>query len=683
MNKIRCALMALLASCWTVCDINGSVLISSVMADPASYDNVYEYVQFIVSERIDFSENPHTVIICNNGTILHPSGWLTGSTLTYAIQLDSGVVEQGETFYVGGPTPKLNGPNSEEMHPKNWFGVEYTVQSGAAGIGLNQQWRIGLVGNGGPSADGIAVFAGKAEDLTEESIPLDCVFYGDAVGDAAAYGYRLTDGSLLDEGTDIYPSSAKENLMKFEGVYDYINDTWVKERTATNIPSFSEGDLAPAIRLVPTVYDVKVTSQTCETCISWNSILPDTTHFTVIWRDDSIKGNELPLIYQEDSTYTLDETIELQFSTERNVCSNNPSHPQRTVLIFPMEKGRTDTLGFSLGYNTAKVPALSPETPSLRDCTKDTLLYLPIGGKKVWVELPTPHFDDPCKRYHLASTFLPDSFAPGIYEFEFTLRNDSNQAVDNCHTTISVVDTTPAFTDSIPDAPEVPEIPDTPESTDTIPTPADTIPALTDSIPDAPEVPEIPDTPESTDTIPTPADTTPAFTDSIPDAPEVPEIPDTPESTDTIPTPADTTPAFTDSIPDVPEVPELPDTPESTDTIPTPADTTPAFTDSIPDVPEVPELPDTPESTDTIPTPANTTPSFSDSIPDAPEVPELPDTPESTDTIPTPADTTPAFTDSIPDAPEVPEIPDTPESTDTIPTPSDTTPSFSDSIPDA
>ncbi len=228
-----------------------ALLVSSVMADPASYDNVYEYIEFLATERVDFSETPCTVIICNNGTILRPHGWLTGSTLTYAIQLDSGVVERGETFYVGGPTPKVNGAKSDDLHLTHWYGLDYTKEAGAGGIGLNQQWRVGMVGNGGPSADGVAIFAGRAEDITEESVPWDCVFYGDAVGDAAAYGYLLSDGSMLGEDAEIFPSPGSEKIMKFSGVYNFLTNEWEVARSAVSIPVKTADDIYTLIRLVP------------------------------------------------------------------------------------------------------------------------------------------------------------------------------------------------------------------------------------------------------------------------------------------------------------------------------------------------------------------------------------------------------------------------------------------------
>ncbi len=662
------------------------------MADPASYDNVYEYVQFITSERIDFSETPYTVIICNNGTILRPSGWLTGSTLTYAIQLDSGVVEMGETFYLGGPTPHLNGPNSEEIAPKNWFSVDCTEQEGAGGIGIKQQWRIGMVGNGGPSADGIAVFAGRAEDLTEESVPLDCVFYGDAVGDAAAYGYRLTDGSLLNEESDIYPSPGKECLMKFEGVYNYLEDKWVTKRTSSSIASFSEKDFVPAIKMIPYVFDVEVSSTQCEECVSWKSILPDTTRFAVLWQEEDSTGClPYPSSICEKTDSLPDGLSQIEFSTEKNLCRPNNIKTRHMVGIYPLENDCIDTLGCSLGLNTRLVPIQEYPPAHLHNCPSDTILYLPEGRNNVWVELPAPEFDNPCGEYHLTSNFSPDSLAAGTYAFEFILEDDSAKAVDSCITQVWVKETTPAITDTIP--PAIPDIPDTvPTITDTIP-PAipeipDTTPVITDTIP--PVIPDIPDTtPVIVDTlppvIPDIPDITPVITDTIP--PVIPDIPDTtPVITDTIPPVIpeipDTTPAIVDTIP--PVIPDIPDTtPTIVDTIPPVIpDTTPVIVDTLP--PVIPEIPDTtPTIVDTIPPVIpeipDTTPAIVDTIP--PVIPDIPDTtPVITDTIPPVIpdipDTIPVIVDTIP--PVIPEIPDT---TPVIPDIPDTTPAIVDTIP--
>ena len=659
----------MLIVCCSIGNIHGSVLISGIMADPASYDNVYEYVQFMTSERIDFSETPYTVIICNNGTILHPSGWLTGSTLTYAIQLDSGVVEMGETFYIGGPTPKLNGPNSDDIAPKNWFSVDCTVQEGAGGIGLKQQWRIGMVGNGGPSADGIAVFAGKAEELTEESVPLDCVFYGDAVGDASAYQYRLTDGSLLNDSSDIYPSPGKECLMKFEGVYNYLEDKWVVKRTSFSVPSFTEEDFKPAIKLIPFVFDVEVSSTPCEECVTWKSILPDTTRFAVLWQEDSIAAGcsacHKTICGTADS---LPNGLRLmEFSTEKNLCTANAPMAQHLVAIYPIENDCIDTLGCSLRLHTTQAAEREPITSHLQGCIGDTTLYLKEGEDSVWVDLPSPLFDNPCERFHLTSTFQPDSFAPGTYTFDFALRDDSAQVVDQCATLVHVIDTippitpdtTPTVVDTIP-----PIIPDTtPTIVDTIPPIVpDTTPTIVDTI--SPIVPDT--TPTIVDTIsPVTPDTTPTIVDTIP-----PIVPDTtPAIVDTIPPIVpDTTPTIVDTIPSI-----APDTtPTVVDTIPPVVpDTTPAIVDTIP--PIVPDT--TPAIVDTIPPIVpDTTPTVVDTIP--PIVPDT--TPTVVDTIPLVVpDTTPTIVDTIP-----PIIPDTtPMVVDTIPPiVPDTTPAIVDTI---
>ena len=114
------------------------------------------------------------------------------------------------------------------------------------------------------------------------------MFYGDAVGDAAAYGYRLPDGSLLNDSSAIFPSPVKEKLFQFHGVYNYVEHRWVVERTSSSFSIQSETDLVPSIRLVPSVFDLALSSSDCETCLSWRSILPDSSLFVAACLDCSL-----------------------------------------------------------------------------------------------------------------------------------------------------------------------------------------------------------------------------------------------------------------------------------------------------------------------------------------------------------------------------------------------------------
>ncbi len=666
MYGIKSALVALFLFCGLTMEVRGDILISSVMADPASYDNVYEYVQFLATERVDFSETPFTVVICNNGTIIHPKGWLTGSTLTYAIQLDSGVVEAGEPFYLGGPTPKMNGPNSEEMHVKNWFSFDCTAQEGAGGIGIPQQWRIGMVGNGGPAADGIAVFSGLASDLTEESVPIDCVFYGDAVGDAAAYGYRLPDGSLLNDSSAIFPSPVKEKLFQFHGVYNYVEHRWVVERTSSSFSIQSETDLVPSIRLVPSVFDLALSPSDCETCLSWRSILPDSSLFVVLWHDSVMDCSLLPDSSLCGFASPLSDLVVLT-TFDRSFCVDDLRFMDGFFSVLPLCGACLDIVGFDPSYNTVSIPVTLPELPSFYDCPADTLLFLPDGGDWVSFEMPLPLYDDPCGRFSVVSMLPPDSLSKGVYDVRFFLENMVGEFVDSCFSVITVVDSSLELVDTLP------VILDDP---DTLVVPMDTLPPVMDTLPELVDtLPVILDDP---DTLVVPMDTLPPVLDTLPELVDtLPVILDDP---DTLVVPTDTLPPVLDTLPEL--VDTLPAILDDPDTLVVPTDTLPPVLDTLPEL--VDTLPAILDDPDTLVVPTDTLPPVMDTLPELVDtLPAILDDPDTlfvpTDTLPPVLDTLPELVDTLPvilDDPDTLVVP-----TDTLPPVLDTLPELVDTLP--
>ncbi|MBO4805659.1 MAG: hypothetical protein J5554_06430, partial [Paludibacteraceae bacterium] len=268
------------------------------MANPKGTESPYEYVEIVSTKDIDFSKTPYTLLFCNNGTILKPLGWMTGSTLTYAIELNSGIVHRGEVFYVGGDSTKLSGVGSEDISNLNWLKtVDYLNEVGDGNIGLNRVKNIGLIGNGGPSADGIAIFPCAANQISETSLPSDCVFYGDKVGETASFNYLLPDGTYFSESSFFYKKSAKEGrILKFSGVYDYVEHAWVSDRVMKEVPLKSSSDLFSEIKLVPSVYDLQF-HPSCSPSLSWKSA-NNRTQFAVF---SSGKSAEDIIAYVKDS----------------------------------------------------------------------------------------------------------------------------------------------------------------------------------------------------------------------------------------------------------------------------------------------------------------------------------------------------------------------------------------------
>lgn len=88
------------------------------MSDVKGGDGNYEYMQFMATRNIDFSEENFSVVVTNNAGASIPTGfpskgWATGAAATkgnartFKFNLTSGTVAKGEFFYVGGAANKL------------------------------------------------------------------------------------------------------------------------------------------------------------------------------------------------------------------------------------------------------------------------------------------------------------------------------------------------------------------------------------------------------------------------------------------------------------------------------------------------------------------------------------------------------------------------------------------------
>lgn len=200
----------------------------------------YEYVQLMATEDIDFAVTPYSVIIAKNTATQKPTnkGWIEGGSRTYKFNLTEGKVSRGEFFYIGGKAKALNGYSSNSNNttassfdgsvvdklwtghpieipgwaPKNggttqanggiisikdakWIRCKpYITEAGDDGIGdpiqSNNPGVISNAANAGASqasvgVDGIGVFEGTA--VTEESIPVDLIFFGESATSASDY----------------------------------------------------------------------------------------------------------------------------------------------------------------------------------------------------------------------------------------------------------------------------------------------------------------------------------------------------------------------------------------------------------------------------------------------------------------------------------------------------------------
>ncbi len=231
----------------TITSINGTfpfnsstkgLLISEVLSDPTGTDSPFEFVELVATRVIDFSSTPYTVIFCNNNTAT-ANGWINGGTRTYAFSITTGIVFPGEVVYVGGSSMI---PLTNQLRA-----INTATTPGDGGIG--NAAAGGVLGNGGASCDGIAVFNIPVASITSSSVPIDAIFFGNTVG--AAYvssvaGYELPvndvySGGKLDTISFLAPQTSSGNFLKATfGVYNTNTNTFTYPRTWATTPTFTD-----------------------------------------------------------------------------------------------------------------------------------------------------------------------------------------------------------------------------------------------------------------------------------------------------------------------------------------------------------------------------------------------------------------------------------------------------------
>lgn len=221
----------------------GDIVISGYMANPASTDSPFEYIQLLATKNIDFSSSNYSVVVANNGTATS-SGWVNGGAITYKFDLTTGTVSQGDVFYVGGSGKLLNGSGSTDMSSLKWIRAINTGTTGGDGFGTAN--TSGVLGNGGANADGIAVFTGTS--LTSSSKPLDALFYGASVGTAkpTSGGYVMPDNDrysssqgTFGNGTNtfLFSDPGSGQYTKLSGTYNLTTSSWDVGRTSSLVSS--------------------------------------------------------------------------------------------------------------------------------------------------------------------------------------------------------------------------------------------------------------------------------------------------------------------------------------------------------------------------------------------------------------------------------------------------------------
>lgn len=172
-----------------------SPVTGAISGDGFVHPGQYEYVQLMALKDIDFTSDNYSVVFTNT-TSPSAYGWAEGiydaaSKKVYQMNLTTGSVKKGQYFYVGSHARmicsyyKLIG--SPQLAPGVFWGVDYAAVPGGNNNGAAKAGG-GLLGNGSgktqasvtkSAPDGIAIFRGT--NVTENSIPMDAIFFGTKV----------------------------------------------------------------------------------------------------------------------------------------------------------------------------------------------------------------------------------------------------------------------------------------------------------------------------------------------------------------------------------------------------------------------------------------------------------------------------------------------------------------------
>lgn len=234
--KLKTLLTAIVFTGSTILVSNAQIAISGYLANPSGTDSPYEYVQLVATQNIDFSATPMSVVFANDGSA-SANGWVAGGGTTYELSLNSGTVNVGQTFYVGGSGKTIDGAGSTDISLQTWIRAVDTASSGGDLFG--NAASAGVLGNGTGNADGIAVF--DTTSLTASSVPVDAVFYGSSVGNAStgtSSGYMLPvndlyKGGYLQADSTVLPDPSSDEFTALSGAYNTSTGTWTTNRTAT------------------------------------------------------------------------------------------------------------------------------------------------------------------------------------------------------------------------------------------------------------------------------------------------------------------------------------------------------------------------------------------------------------------------------------------------------------------
>ena len=240
------------------------LVISEFLSNPSGTDSPFEFVEMVATRSINFASTPYTVIFTNNGTAT-ANGWIQGGVITYAFEISSGTVNQGDVVYVGGSSMVVTGTILRSIN---------TLTTGGDGFGNSSS---GPLGNGGGNADAIGIFDVPVASITNSTVPIDAFFFGTGIGSAlvsgGTAGYELPINDFYSGGklqsTSFVGADPGANYLVLAGTFNPVAGTFFGTRTVSSTATFT--DLTTSIVISTTPPPASVGFAINQTSISENS----------------------------------------------------------------------------------------------------------------------------------------------------------------------------------------------------------------------------------------------------------------------------------------------------------------------------------------------------------------------------------------------------------------------------
>src|SRR5205823_3714098 len=78
------------------------LIIQRIFTNPGGNDSPNEFTELVATRSINFNTEPYTIVFADGTNATSTDGWKSGGTGSFAFQISSGSVVQGDLVYVGG-----------------------------------------------------------------------------------------------------------------------------------------------------------------------------------------------------------------------------------------------------------------------------------------------------------------------------------------------------------------------------------------------------------------------------------------------------------------------------------------------------------------------------------------------------------------------------------------------------